>query len=224
MEEHDLITRLRVAGVPHALVGKALGRSQPAGTRLLNGQRGLKAHEIPKLEELLKAWQTEVVDAGLMPSRPAAPKSKAGHGDDDSDDRDDTITYVPIDILPTFAGMGGGGTGEGDVEKGLVPRHLIEDVFRGSAHDFILIRVRGDSMEPIFHHDDELLVDKRDINPTQPGPFAIWHEDAYVVKNVERVLDGQVRIFSSNPKYTSVEQAREETRIIGRPVWFGRRL
>lgn len=134
--------------------------------------------------------------------------------------------YLAVDIMPTFAGMGGGGTGEDDIERALVPRYLIEDVLRGKPADFVIVRTRGDSMFPDFAHDDELLCDKRDTNPIQPGPFAVWdaEDEAYVVKNVEKLPGGRFRIFSTNPKYTPSEVGREETHIIGRPVWFGRRL
>jgi phage repressor protein C with HTH and peptisase S24 domain len=136
------------------------------------------------------------------------------------------ISYVPVDIMPTFAGMGGGGTGEGPTERAMIPRYLIEDVFRGKPGDFVVVRTRGDSMAPDFEHDDELLCDRRDTNPVQPGPFALWdaEDEAYVIKNVEKLAGGRFRIFSSNPKYTPVEITREETHIIGRPVWFARRL
>jgi hypothetical protein len=75
-------------------------------------------------------------------------------------------------------------------------------------------------------HDDELLCDKRDTSPVQPGPFALWdaEDEAYVIKNVEKLAGGVFRIFSTNPKYTPREINREETHIIGRPVWFARRL
>lgn len=198
----NLIEKLRDANIPHAKIAAAIGRAQPAATRLLNGQRQLKADEVPKLEALLARWQPD-------PDVPA---------------NDDTISYVPIEVMPTYAGMGGGGTGEGEQETALVPRYLIEGILRGRPNNFILVRVRGDSMEPDFRHDDELLVDTRDRSPAQPGPFALWHEDAYVVKNVERTMDGHLRIFSTNPKYKTIEQPSENTRIIGRPVWFGRRL
>jgi len=141
---------------------------------------------------------------------------------------DEAGDYCAVRILPTFAGMGGGGTGDepGNEEHALVARALIEDILRGRATDFLLIRVRGDSMEPDFRHGDELLVDRRDQSPAQPGPFAIWDGEwgEYVVKNVERMPEGRVRMFSSNPKYSPAEVQHEETRIIGRPVWFGRRL
>lgn len=136
------------------------------------------------------------------------------------------VQYERVDVLPTYAGMGGGGTGEGDVEQALVPSYLIRNVFRGQPSDFVVIRVRGSSMEPVFRHDDELLVDKRDRSPTQAGPFAIWDGEwsEYLVKNVERLPGGRVRIFPSNPEFTANEVNHEETNILGRPVWFGRRL
>lgn len=134
--------------------------------------------------------------------------------------------YVAVDILPTFAGAGGGGTGDGDRETALVPRALIVDILRGKPSDFLLVDIRGDSMEPDFRHGDQLLIDCRDTSPSQPGPFALWDGEwgEYVVKNVERSQSGEVRIFSSNEKYTSSIVASDSTKIIGRPVWYGRRL
>lgn len=167
-------------------------------------------------------------------SRPTLEKLRAkypafpGWANEEPDlpDGDPNLAYVPIEVLPTYAGMGGGGTGDGDPETALVPRYLIEQVFRGQPSDFVLIRVRGNSMEPTFHHDDELLVDKRDRSPTQPGPFAIWDAEwgEYLVKNVERLQGGRVRLFPSNQEFSAVEVQHEETKILGRPVWFGRRL
>jgi phage repressor protein C with HTH and peptisase S24 domain len=187
--------------------------SHPYNSQTKMGERLFKAAEVMKA----RSWLTNLErtrEAGFAltnPDIPAAP---------------DLISYVPIDVMPTWAGMGGGGSGEGDVERALVPRYLVESVFRGKPSDFVIVRTRGDSMSPDFEHDDELLCDKRDRNPVQPGPFAVWDADdeAYVVKNVEKLPGGRFRIFSTNHKYTPTEIAREETHIIGRPVWYGRRL
>lgn len=134
--------------------------------------------------------------------------------------------YLEIEIMPSFGGMGGGGSGDGDLEYGMVPRRLIEDELRAKASDFILIEARGSSMEPDFHHGDQILVDKRDRNPVQPGAFALWDGDGYVIKLVERVPQrrGWYRIFSANERYSAYEVEESETVIMGRPVWFARRL
>jgi SOS-response transcriptional repressor LexA len=206
MTQHPLIQRLKDARISHERIAEAIGRSQPVATRLLNGTRTLKAHEIEPLERLLAQYPATHGDfpgvAVPIPPNPA------------NDD------YEPVDILPTYAGLGGGGFGgpDEDIEQALVPRTLIQHVLRGSAKDFVLARLRGDSMEPDFRHDDQVLVDKRDCVPTQPGPFLLWDGDGFVMKNIERI-GRKVRIFSTNPKYTEVQlDPEEETiKIVGRP-------
>lgn len=220
MKPEQLIDELKRRRIPQELIAQALNRSRPVATKLLKGERSLKARDIAPLQELLNDWDTK----GAL--RMVGTNYHAISGGGEIADYDDD--YVRVNVLPTFAGMGGGGTGDdpGVEEKALIPRVLVEDMLRGRAKDFLLIRVRGDSMEPDFRHGDELLIDQRDQSPSQPGPFALWDGEwgEYVVKNVERLADGQVRIFSSNSKYTSAALASEQTRIIGRPVWFGRRL
>lgn len=137
-----------------------------------------------------------------------------------------TVGYLSVSILPTFGGMGGGGTGDDDQLYGLVPRRLIEDELHGQAEDFLLIDTRGDSMAPDFIHGDQILIDKRDRNPIQPGSFAIWDGDGYVIKIVERIPQqrGRYRIFSANTRYREFEAEEDDIKIMGRPVWVGRRL
>lgn len=134
--------------------------------------------------------------------------------------------YLPVEILPSFAGMGGGGNGDGDHGQALIARSLIEDELRAKPSDVLVIEARGSSMEPDFHHGDQILIDKRDCNPVQPGAFALWDGDGYVIKMVERVpmKPGWIRLFSSNGKFSAYEVEAEQVRIMGRPVWFGRRL
>lgn len=135
-------------------------------------------------------------------------------------------SYLPVNVLPSFAGMGGGGTADDDFPTALISRSLIEDELRAKPSDLILIDVRGDSMEPDFKHGDQILVDRRDRDPRQPGPFALFDGEGYVVKLVERVpgKKGFYRVFSANSRYSDYEIEEEEHSIMGRPVWFARRL
>lgn len=132
--------------------------------------------------------------------------------------------YLPVDILPSFAGMGGGGSGEGDVEQALVPRRLVEDELKAKPGDLLVIEARGTSMAPDFLHGDQILIDQRDKDPTQPGAFALWADEAYVIKMVERLPGGRLRVFSRDKDLTPHVYDIEDVRIMGRPVWFGRRL
>jgi phage repressor protein C with HTH and peptisase S24 domain len=212
-EAAEIFEKLDELGLKQRDLARALKIEENKLSKAKAGERQLKAGEVLKARQ----WLSEIERnraVGIRETEPDLPVVPT------------ELAYVPIDIMPTYAGMGGGGTGEGEVEKALVPRYLIESVFRGRPSDFVIIRTRGDSMWPDFNHDDEILVDKRDRNPVQPGPFAVWdaEDEAYVVKNIEKVDGGQFRIFSTNGKYTPRVISREETHIIGRPVWYGRRL
>lgn len=147
-------------------------------------------------------------------------------GDADAQIAVDERAYLPVSVLPSFAGMGGGGSGDGDLPSALLPRALIEDELRARPKDLLLIDVRGDSMEPDFKHGDQILIDRRDRDPRQPGAFVLFDGDGYVVKLVERVPGkrGFYRVFSANTRYTDYEIEEEENTIMGRPVWFARRL
>lgn len=207
-EVADVFRRLAALGLKQRQLADALGIAENKISKTRSGERQFKASELIRAREWLSSLES---GEGELPDQP---------------DYDPDIEYVPVEVLPTYAGMGGGGTGDGEREVALVPRALVVDILRGKPSDFLLINVRGDSMEPDFRHGDQILVDRRDVSPAQPGPFALWDGDwgEFVVKNVERSRAGEVRIFSSNPKYQSENAGAEQTRIIGRPVWFGRRL
>src|SRR3546814_4193005 len=101
-------------------------------------------------------WSSDVCSSDLYPDFPGwnneEPDLPAAQAD---------RSYLPVEVLPSFAGMGGGGTGEGDRETALISRTLIEDDLRAKPADLLLIDVRGDSMMPDFLHGDQILVDKR---------------------------------------------------------------
>lgn len=213
MEPDQIVESLKRLRVPHERISAALGRDRTAATKMLSGRRSVKTQEIQPLIELIREYGGEHL--GSVPDIP---------------DSDPTRDYVAVEVLPTFAGAGGGGTGDSAVETALVPRSLVVNELRAQPSDLLLIDVRGDSMlDPAtgkgFAHGDQLLIDRRDTNPRQPGAFALWFDDGYVVKNVEIIRrTGKLRIFSNNPAYSPDEADPEEVKIMGRPVWFARRL
>jgi phage repressor protein C with HTH and peptisase S24 domain len=202
-----LKARLEARGIRQVDLAEALGIEPDKVSKVFAGKRRWRGEEALKLARLLADHDNSTEH----PDIPPAGREPA---------------YVNIAVLPSFAGMGGGGNGVGEQAVAKLPRDLIEDQLHGRAGDFELIDVRGDSMEPDFCHGDQILIDRRDRDPRQPGPFALWDEDGYVVKLVERVPNrrGWYRVFSANPRYSSYEIEETEATIRGRPVWFARRL
>lgn len=189
--------------VKQADIARATGIEQDKISKMFSGIRQLKQAEAALIVSYL-----DKVDEG------------------DPDSVDNSRDYLSIEILPSYAGMGGGGNGEGEVQTGLVPRAYVENELRAKPSDLLLIEARGESMMPDFLHGDQILIDRRDCNPIQPGSFALWDGDGYVIKLVERVphKQGWYRIFSANGRYSAYEVDAEQVKIMGRPVWFARRL
>lgn len=206
MSTDAILEALRRLGVPHDRIAQALNRDRTAATKMMSGRRSVKLAEIPALQALIAEYEVERGETGDV--TPAE------------------SNYMSVEVLPSFAGMGGGGSGEGDRQEALIPRSLIEDELKARPTDLILIEARGESMAPDFLHGDQILIDKRDRNPVQPGAFALWDGDGYVVKLIERVPQkrGFYRIFSVNNRFSAYEVSEDQVRIMGRPVWFGRRL
>lgn len=206
MDSDAIIGALKRLGVSHDRIAEVIGRDRTAATKMLNGTRRVQAAEIAPLTNLIRDLEQDAGEIGDQ--APSLVRS-----------------YVEVEVLPTYAGMGGGGTGDGERAQALLPRSLVEEELRAKAGDLLLIHVRGDSMEPRFLDGDQIVIDRRERNPLQPGPFALWFDDGYVLKQVERIRStGKLRITSSNPAYSPDEADPDEVNIMGRPVWFMRRL
>jgi len=209
----------RAKGWTQKDLGEAIGLAQPTVAEMEAGKLKNWPQHAPKIIRALERprsfFEPDEAHIGNTPDLPEA---------------DPTPDYVAVEVLPTFAGMGGGGTGDGEASTALVPRTLVVNELRAKPSDLMLIDVRGDSMfDPStgrgFLHGDQLLIDRRDKNPRQPGAFALWYDDGYVVKNVEIIRrTGKLRIFSTNPAYSPDEAEPGDVTIMGRPVWFARRL
>lgn len=97
---------------------------------------------------------------------------------------------------------------------------------KGNPKHMVLMRVRGDSMQPEIMNNDMVLLDQGKRQAT-PGPiFAVGFEDAIYLKRVD-FLPGKVILKSVNPDYPPVEieihdQAEDMFRIIGQVIWCGR--
>jgi transcriptional regulator with XRE-family HTH domain len=139
-----------------------------------------------------------------------------------------TDAGVLIRLLPTFAGMGAGGTGDGDEGYVSMSRDLIERELRAPAASLLAMVAEGNSMEPDFEGGDQILVDTRRKSLAQPGPFCLWDVDGHVVKYVERVHNSdppRVRLVSKNADlYPPVERLLDEVSLVGRVIWYGRKV
>jgi phage repressor protein C with HTH and peptisase S24 domain len=138
---------------------------------------------------------------------------------------DDTVS---VRRLPNFVGMGPGGSDEDEPGVVAFSRDLVERELRAPADVLLAMVAEGNSMEPEFRGGDQILVDTRRKSLAQPGAFCLWDGDGHVIKFLERIQGSEppkVRVISANGGiYEPCERLVEEINLVGRVVWFGRRV
>jgi phage repressor protein C with HTH and peptisase S24 domain len=200
------------------LANRARGLATEAGERMALTPQSIQIFESGSAKRQ-PAWLKYAIQA----IKQYASESGRANLDAPLDDDDS----VKINLLPTFAGMGGGGTGDGDSAVVSFSRRLIETELR-VAPDFLLaVIAEGNSMEPLLFGGDHILVDTRRVSISQPGLFCVWDGDAHVIKLVERVPNSdppKIRLIPANALYGTFERLVDEIRIIGRVIWLGRKI
>ena len=97
-----------------------------------------------------------------------------------------------------------------------------------ASNDLIGIYAQGDSMEPTVQDGDSLLIDRtKNIIGSDGGIYVINYEGELFVKRVQKLLDGRIAVTSDNKNHMSIEISKhdlERLKIIGRVVWFGRKV
>jgi hypothetical protein len=89
-----------------------------------------------------------------------------------------------------------------------------------------LIRVEGDSMQPVLNDGDDIMVDRSAATrPLRDGVHVIRLDGALMVKRLARAPVGRLSVLSDNPAYPSwPDRDPAEVDIVGRVVWIGRRI
>lgn len=141
----------------------------------------------------------------------------------------DTSKLLPVPQYAIQASAGGGSL----VEAEPIEQHLTlsrEWLAREgiASNDLIGIYAQGDSMEPTITNGDSLLIDRdRNMIGSDGGIYVINYEGELFVKRVQKLLDGRIAVTSDNKNHMSIEISKhdlERLKIIGRVVWFGRKM
>ncbi|BBC80835.1 MAG: LexA family transcriptional regulator [Acetobacter orientalis] len=137
--------------------------------------------------------------------------------------------YVAVPFISLKAGMGGGGYVEDQLlgQPKFFEEEFVRGALRASPCDLRVIEVEGQSMEPMLQNGDMVLVDTRRTSIIEPGIFVLFDGDGVVCKWVERAHDASepmVRIKSENTRFSPYCVPAEQVQIIGRVVWFARKL
>lgn len=140
----------------------------------------------------------------------------------------ETYVYVPLYNVVASGGNGSFLDGEEVVDALAFKREWIRSELRANPKDLVLVMMTGESMEPTLGKDDVLLVNRRLGSARSDGIYLVRSGEALLVKRVQFLPDGSLRVLSDNPAYEPFSvrptDADTEFRIIGRVVWAGRKF
>lgn len=142
---------------------------------------------------------------------------------------DDGYAYIPLYEVRAAAGHGTFVEQERAVDSLAFRQAWVRNELRADPSDLYLIKVDGESMEPVLRSGDVILVNHQDNSAQRDGIYVMRIDDALLVKRLQPLPDGRLRASSDNPAYEPFDIERERmgdnaVSIIGRVVWTGRRL
>jgi hypothetical protein len=153
------------------------------------------------------------IDEALLGGRPGGGAEAA-----------DLVSVARLDV-----GASAGAGALGDQERALgrigFDRQWLRRIGVARGGQLSVIRVQGDSMVPTLADGDEILVDHEDgAGRLRDGIYVLRIEGALVVKRVA-VSPAGISVRSDNPAYPVWPECDPaDIDLVGRVVWFGRRL
>lgn len=133
----------------------------------------------------------------------------------------DEYAYIPGYDVQVSAGTGALADQEPITRQLAFRRKWLN--FRGlSEKNLVAIFAKGDSMEPTIADNNTLMVDTSAKAPQDGSIYVIRDGDMLLVKRVQRVFGGGLRLISDNKQYPEQVVDPIDLDVIGRVVWIGK--
>jgi phage repressor protein C with HTH and peptisase S24 domain len=89
----------------------------------------------------------------------------------------------------------------------------------------VLMPIRGTSMQPTIMDGDVVMLDTGRTRIFDGQIYALSQADTIMIKRLENLVGGRVRIISENrTEFPPYEAEARDIRIIGQIIWFAREL
>lgn len=133
--------------------------------------------------------------------------------------------YIPEFGDPVSAGQGAIMNSEGIECYHCFPRHFIYNDLLATPEDLFMLKVMGDSMEPIINDNDIIMIDRSSISIREGKVYLCVYYNELLIKKIQVIGDGKYSLISENKLlYPPIEAIKSKVTIIGRVIWFGRKI
>jgi len=208
----EFIGRLKVlvAGTGSAnALAKAAGISQSGIQRYLNGGE-------PSRKALIAIALAGGVSVGWLATGHGEPEDPVTASAPELED----YAFVPLYDAQCSAGDGSWNEDSRVLTKLSFTRYSLRK--QGLTPDRLsAIRIDGDSMEPVLHSGDTVLIDHTRITIEGEGIYVLRLDGHLYAKRLQRNFDGVV-VISANKEYAPItipNNRLDELEIVGRAVW-----
>lgn len=134
------------------------------------------------------------------------------------------FVFIPRYSVEAAAGHGQAVNDEKPLFCMAFRRYWIENYVTRQTDKLSVIAVKGDSMEGILNHGDNILINHAETEP-RDGLYVLRIGNDLFVKRVQRI-PGKLLVTSANPHYAPFEidlsHTDDDIAIVGRVEWFGR--
>jgi transcriptional regulator with XRE-family HTH domain len=104
-------------------------------------------------------------------------------------------------------------------------REWLRQFYSGNPRHLALILARGDSMHPTIQDGDLLLIDLSQHQITTDAIYVLRLDEQFLIaKRVQRMYDGTIHVLSDNAAYATQIVQASDIHVVGRVIWYGRRL
>jgi phage repressor protein C with HTH and peptisase S24 domain len=191
-----------------------------------------KTTKTSKISELSKAIDVSPSTIRTWRGRNKIPKSafRKAELSLQSVSKDKLNTHINLPFYEVSASAGGGKLVEAEEQTHLIsfePEWLNKEI-GVNPNDVFLMLVDGDSMYPTLKNDAMIMVN-RNFNGLSDGIYVMRHDHNLLVKRLQMLPGGIIKVKSDNNMYEPWEINKEhlngtDIELIGRVVWSGQRM
>lgn len=158
-------------------------------------------------------------------SLPTSAKSvhPGGHFVNEDNINYDPTEFVSVPYYPNVYASGGQGLiaeNESNLQI-LFRRYFFSKTIQASPEGCFVVKLKGDSMQPMFKDGSDLLVDSARTKIKEGPAFMIRIDDDHYCKLLAKLPDGTIRMTSVNQAYQPIigNPKTDDFEIIGEVVW-----
>lgn len=196
----------RETGLSHSTINRPL--------TVKNWPHRISRATIQKVHEASRIDPTDFLDASdrpfVVPNGDPTPEGSS---------------LVPVYDVEASAGHGAIVDAEDHVSNLAFSTQYLREMTSAKGKQLAVVRVKGDSMSPTIQDDDMVMVDTTKTSLDYDGLFVLRIGEAFHIKRIGRgARKATVTVISDNSLYPPVDTERAEIEVVGKVIWYGRKV